>query len=163
VIFSASAGFSGTQGHLNWFYRDTSGAMDRFDSSIWKGTEDYLWLWESGGHPGATRDAVRRFVVPADGFANITSTVAELNPTCGDGVTVSVMRGTVLLWHRDRPKGSPPEAFTITTPVVAGDTLDFVIGRRGDNGCDSTEFNPTIALTPTAGGPTAPRNIRLGG
>jgi hypothetical protein len=151
LSFRASDDYAGGQGHRNWFYRDTNGQMASFHDGIWKGTEDYLWLWRSGGNPGATRDAVRRFVVPVSGMATISATIIELNTTCGDGVTVSLRQGGVTLWHRDRPKRSPTESLLITLAVNAGDPLDFVIGRRGTNACDGTDFNPRITLTPSAG------------
>jgi hypothetical protein len=154
LTFQASAGFSNTQGKGGWYYRDSVGPMKTFNGGSWKGPEDYLWLWGTGGHPGATRDAVRRFVVPQSGSARITATITELQAGCGDGVTVKVLHGSVILWQRDRPKGSPAQSFDVTASVTTGDTIDFVIGRRGNSQCDTTGFDPLITLAP--GGLPAP-------
>jgi hypothetical protein len=148
VTFRASADFAGKQGTRGWFYYDSRGFLPTFSRGIWKGTEDYLWLWGKGGHPGATRDVIRRFIVPQNGTATISATVVDQQPGCGDGVRVALRHQGLVLWQRERPDATPPESFMITVAVSAGDPLDFVIGRRGDSVCDTTGFDPTIELTP---------------
>jgi hypothetical protein len=147
LTFGAASDFSGTQGSRGWFYYDSGGLMKTFSSGVWRGIEDYLWLWGEGGHPGATRDAIRRFVVPQRGTARIRATVIDRQVGCGDGVRVTVRHNGAILWQRDRPDALGPESFDLSVTVSSGDAIDFAIGRRGDSLCDTTGFNPTIELT----------------
>ncbi|MBI3323944.1 MAG: hypothetical protein HYZ92_01530, partial [Candidatus Omnitrophica bacterium] len=106
--FSASGDFSATQGSCGWSYRyqplnsSTVYTMSWVPSNpdadfknTWKGNEPYLLLWADGGHPGGAGHAIRRWTAPSAGTVQLVSngTVRDLDPTCGDGVTVSIKTG----------------------------------------------------------------------
>lgn len=159
-VFQASTDFSGIQGHRGWSYLDSGDGLMSFEAknNRWQGSEQYLQLSATGGHPGNTSGAVRRWGAPQDGTIRITGNARDLHPGCGtDGVTVSIKKNAAILWRqsisRDNTTGHD---FDLTATVVAGDTIDFVIDRGADNGCDTTHFDPTITLTPSASEPPPP-------
>ena len=158
--YSASADFSGVQGCRQWSYRDSAGANMTFDavSKQWKGSEQYLLLWNAGGHPGNGPDAVRRWTAPAAGSIRITGRASDVGGTAGtDGVKVSIRKGTATLWENTLANGNTTGvAYDLTTTVAAGNTIDFVINKLSNNGSDSTSFNPTIVLSTTTTVPAPP-------
>ena len=56
------ADFSGTQGFHGWYYLSSTGAQLTWNGNFWSGTDGYIGLWNDGGHPGNSTDAVRRWV-----------------------------------------------------------------------------------------------------
>jgi RHS repeat-associated protein len=153
-IYRASTDFSNVQGQRNWYYLDSNGAQMTFDSanSWWRGAETYNVIWASGEHPGNAADAVRQWRSPGSGSVRITGSAADANTVCGDGVVVTIRKGTQVLWQQTVNNGDTTGlSYDITTAVASGDQINFVVNKRGENGCDSTNFDPTIAYTPLAG------------
>ncbi|MFC1679029.1 Ig-like domain-containing protein [Elusimicrobiota bacterium] len=156
-LYRASDDFSPTQGHRGWYYMDSKGSLMTYDAekSRWQGDETYLLLKEGGGHPGVNADAVLRWESPENGSLRITGSFRDGHAGCGtDGVVARVKRGPELLWEatiaRDDGVGRD---FDLRARVVSGDAIDFIVNKGFDSGCDSTEFDPTISLTPN---PPAP-------
>lgn len=149
--FQASADFSGVQGTKGWSYLSSDGSPMVFDASKnwWQGAETYLLLNPSGGHPGAALDAVRRWTATKTGNVKITGKAYDGHAGCGsDGVNVSIRKGASVLWQNSVAKDDGVGvSFDVATSVAPGDKLDFVINKGIDDGCDSTVFNPTIALS----------------
>ncbi|MDO8600099.1 MAG: Ig-like domain-containing protein [bacterium] len=162
TTFTASADFStSTQGQKNWWYLSSSGAQMTYDSanSRWKGNEEYLLLGSNWGHPGNNADALRRWIAPQAGSIRITGNARDSHAGCGtDGVTVTIRKVVnnaivATLWNQTIPKDNTTGYnFDVTTSVSQGDSIDFVINKGIDNGCDSTVFDPTIVLTASAAG-----------
>ena len=124
----------------------------------WQGAETYLLLFSSGGHPGNGSDAVRRWVAPAAGTIQITGNAKDLDVGGGGGVTVSIRKGTTVLWQQAIANGNTTGFnFNVTTTVTAGQAIDFHINRGADGNWnnDTTAFDPTITLT-TGGTPPPP-------
>ena len=122
----------------------------------WQGAETYLRLWNTGGHPGNYADAVRRWVSPSAGTIQITGNAKDLDSSGGGGVTVSIRKGTTVLWQQAIANGNTTGFnFNVTTTVTAGQAIDFHINRGADGNWnnDPTAFDPTITLTT---GDTAP-------
>jgi YD repeat-containing protein len=154
--YTASVDFSTTQGYRNWYYLDSSGAQMYFNGWAWQGPETYLLLWGNGGHPGNVYDAVRQWRAPSNGSVHITGSVADANTSCGSGVIVSIKQGTQVLWQQAIDNGNTTGfSYDVTTSVGSGDQINFVINNRGDWGCDSTNFDPTIVFTAGTGGASA--------
>jgi hypothetical protein len=152
--YRASTDFSGVQGQRNWFYLDSLGNRLTFNATtnVWQGSELYMLLGATDGHPGATLDAVRRWVAPGAGTVQITGTARDLNAGGGGGVTVSIRQGATVLWQQPLANGNTTGVtFNLTTTLAAGATLDFVINRGsdGNNAYDATAFDPTITFSPT--------------
>ncbi len=152
--YKASTDFSGVQGQRGWFYRDSAGRNMTYNSTYahWQGAETYLRLWNSGGHPGNGADAVRRWVAPAAGTIQITGNASH--PASTGGVTVSIRKGSTILWQQALTTST---SYNVTTTVTAGQAIDFHINRGADGNWnnDTTAFDPTITLT-TGGTPPPP-------
>lgn len=119
-----------------------------FNGWAWQGPETYLLLWSNGGHPGNYNDAVRQWRAPGNGTIHITGNVSDSNSNCGTGVIVSIKKGSQLLWQRTIENGDTTGfSYDFTSDVVTGDQINFVINNRGDWGCDSTNFDPTIVYS----------------
>ena len=156
-VFSASAGFSRTQGLNGWSYLDSTGAQltyrppeNPYPSDAWQGSEQYLIVWRDGGHPGNTKDSVRRWTAPTAGTIRITGNAHDGDPACGSGVAVLIKKGATTLWQEAIRNGdSTGINFDIKTAVRQNDAIDFVINRGADGDilCDTTIFDPTIVLT----------------
>jgi hypothetical protein len=146
------------QGQRGWYYRDSLGRNMTFNSAAnrWEGAEAYLWLYATGGHPGNPTDAVRRWVAPSAGTIQITGNANDTDAGGGAGVTVSIRKGSTVLWQQAIVNGnSTGFNYNVTTTVAAGEAIDFVINLGGgSNNNDSTGFDPTI--TYTTGGSTPP-------
>ena len=148
--YQASVDFSSTQGFRNWYYLYGSGTPMTFVDGDWQGNEAYLMLWESGGHPGNSSDAIRRWKTPQAGSINITGRAFDTNIRCGSGVSVYIKKNSTILWQQAIANGNTTGvSFNLTTAVAVGDNIDFGInqGADGNNGCDSTGFDPTILFT----------------
>jgi hypothetical protein len=153
LTFTASSDFSGTQGHRQWSYLDSTGAALVYDSVNlrWKGVEAYLWIWAGGCHPGASRDVIRRWTAPQAGVISITGNVRDIDPNGGAGVVAIIRKNGVELWRTTIVNGNSTGVnFSVPQSVAANDRIDFVVNRNGDYTCDSTELNPTVVLTPAA-------------
>jgi predicted phage tail protein len=82
----------------------------------------------------------------------ITGTASDIASGGGGGVTVSIRKGTTVLWQQPLANGNTTGVtFNVTTTLAAGDALDFVINRGadGNNAYDSTAFDPTITFSST--------------
>lgn len=162
--YRASTDFSAAQGYRNWYYLDSSGAQMSYSTAFnaWQGAETYNLLWAEGGHPGANADAVRQWRAPVGGTVRITGGASDANAIGGNGVAVTISKGGQALWQRTVENGDAAGfSFDLVTDVTAGEHLDLVINSRGgDNGSDSTNFDPTISYT---GGGNQPPVANPGG
>lgn len=151
TTYRASADFSGVQGARGWYYLDSQGRRLTYDATrqAWYGIEPGLRIVKYGGGPGATLDAVRRWVAPAAGTVRITGEAYDPNNN-GSGVTVLIRTGNTILFNKALTNGNRSGfAIDVTTTVKGGQALDFVINRGTDNlniG-DGTVFDPRITYT----------------
>lgn len=97
-------------------------------------------------HPSSSQMAVVAWTSLFDGTVNISSGVADLDPSCGDGVRFSVDRGTTELSAITLTNANALMLDPITTPVTFGEPLFFIIdaGLAGDAACDTTQLVVTI-------------------
>ncbi len=139
TTYKASTDFRNVQGYRGWYYRDSAGRNMTYNSTYarWQGAETYLRLWNNGGHPGNGADAVRRWVAPSAGTIQITGNAKDTHTTCGGGVTVSIRKGTTVLWQQAIANGNTTGFnYNVTTTVTTGQAIDFHINR----GADGNEF-----------------------
>ena len=103
-------------------------------------------------HPGNGADAVRRWVAPSAGTIQITGNASH--PASTGGVTVSIRKGSTILWQQALTTST---SYNVTTTVTAGQAIDFHTNRGADGNWnnDTTVFDPTITLT-TGGTPPPP-------
>ena len=149
-VYQALGDFSLVQGFRGWTYLDSTGAVLTPDATHgwWKGVQSYLLLGPGGGTraaPGTRCGGGRRRRT-----ARRTSRGRRATSDAGggDGVLVSIRHGATVIWQATINNGNTTGvAFDLTRAMHQGETLDFVINRRANNGYDSTYFNPTIVLT----------------
>lgn len=118
----------------------------------------WVMLTAAGGHPGRDRAAIRRWKAPRDGEISITGTVSHAGAQ-GDGVLariVSSRQGELASFAVCRGEA---ETRLSGIEVKSGETVDFLVECRADEGWDSFEWAPVVRLVErnaaTAGG--APR------
>jgi uncharacterized repeat protein (TIGR01451 family) len=149
--YRAYTDFSNVQGYRNWYYLESTGVQMSFDAANnrWQGSETYPQLFNYGGHPGQSVDAVRQWRAPQAGTVRITGIAADTNGICGDGVVVSVKKGAQVLWQQIiENANSTGFTYDLNTTVAVGDQINFVINKRSlNNGCDSTRFDSSITYT----------------
>jgi hypothetical protein len=149
--FQASADFSPEQGQNCWYYlTSTEEQMVFVPSSNWwnGGGEQYLIVGNNWQHPGVNYDSVRRWVAAQAGTVHVTGAVSRPDPN-GDGVLVTIKHNGLPIWQSDIPPAGTGIPFDLTESVAIGDSLDFVVNKKGDNRYDSTTFDPTIVLSDT--------------
>jgi hypothetical protein len=112
----------------------------------------FLSLNARGGHPGADMQhtVIRRWIAPVDATVSVGG---ELNhpDTHGDGVrahVISARMGELGQWTAFHSKAATTVAQIV---VKKGDTLDFVVDCRGDQGYDSFVWTPVIRIVAGSG------------
>lgn len=150
VTTTASVDFTGTQGTNGWSYKSSDGSNLTWNGSYWAGTDYYISIWEDGMTPGNSTDAVRRYTVPISGAVSITGNAHDVGGGCGFNAVVSIVKNGVTIWTQTIATGDTTGYnFNLSDSVVAGDTLDFVLNKGLGYSCDSTQFDPTITITPS--------------
>ncbi len=163
TTYKFSTGFSSVQGTNNWFYQSSgSGTYTNMTwdapNSRWKGSETYLLVAATYMHPGVNADSVIKWIAPKAGTIEIKGTVGDTNAVCGDGVIATVIKGGASLWQETIPNGAglipnqsgfnvipvPAKSHTLTTTVAAGDSIYFIVNKKGENTCDGTTWDPTV-------------------
>jgi hypothetical protein len=130
-------------------------ALPHFTGNAWQGGAKlpdpklgWVTLNAQGGHPGDNLEhsAIRRWVAPADVTLSIHGAVNHPSEQ-GDGIRaliVSSRAGVVGEWivHHDQV-----EAKVDRVEVRKGDTIDFVVECRANNGFDSFNWSPGLTVT----------------
>ncbi len=163
--------FSSVQGQDDWYYGyyttpgdyTTFTPMSLFDSTGWtewweESSTQPPWtlLWDTGGHPGSSHWAVRRWVSETTGTVTISGLLQDNDPGVSGGVVGRILVDGVEVFSQvvDAYPGStygPPSVnYSITVPVSLGAYVDFAIDANGYEGYDNTTFTATIdaAVTP---------------
>jgi hypothetical protein len=153
--YTASLGFSSTQGANQWSYLQepagggTVTAMT-YTSSAWRTTDSGTTGWMLGpdGHPGNGVDIVRRWTAPSAGIISIAGRVYKQDTGGGAGIVATVKHNGTSIWTRtvaaaDSIGYTTDEGLGDVT-VASGDTIDFIIDDNGTFGFDRTGWDPTI-------------------
>jgi hypothetical protein len=115
-----------------------------YESTFWQGGEQWLRVGKDWHHPGDRASSVRRFLVPADGSLTVTGRVRKAH-LAGDGVRVAILHNGQRVWQHelagDDGEGIDPN---LALAVKQGDTIRFVVDKRGSIACDTTYWDPVI-------------------
>ncbi len=155
VSYTASTGYSSTQGSNNWHYQQKSGTTYtdltyQSAASRWDANGTYPWVSSNAQHPGNQADAVRTWVAPASGKVTITGTVQKGSAE-GDGITATITKDTTSLWTQTIQTTTAVQPTGVTNiPVQQGTAIHFIVNRVGSISFDHTLWNPTIVFTPGA-------------
>ncbi|MCB0593769.1 MAG: lamin tail domain-containing protein, partial [Phaeodactylibacter sp.] len=158
IIANSVAGFSATQGLNGWFYGQylTGGFQDfsqlpAYNAGVpqWQDNQAFNtpFLDAYGGHPGVDdfKLAVRRWVSPYTGTADISLAFYDRDGSCGDGAHVRVfLNGTQVWEYLNVPTTLVTQSFSQS--IATGDVLDFAIDPIFDTGCDNTQFTALISV-----------------
>jgi hypothetical protein len=106
----------------------------------------WVMLTATGGHPGRDRAAIRRWKAPRDGEVSITGTVSHAGAQ-GDGVLARIVSGRQGELASFAVRRGEAETRLSGIEVKAGETIDFLVECRGDEGWDSFEWAPVVRLT----------------
>lgn len=141
--------FSATQGQACWSYLDSAGRAMSFDAAAgrWQSQEPGTFVWNTGMHPGANADAVRRWTSPHDGSITLTGEFRDADPGGGNGITAIIRKNGSEIWRAVIANASA-DTFELKLTVKLGDTLDFVVNATGgDPAYDTTGFSANIGFT----------------
>ena len=112
----------------------------------------YLSVTPNGGHPGNRSDccSIRRWTAPEGGRLRVSGDLTRPSDQ-GDGVEASIVssrRGVLATWIVEQ--GNQPTR--VELPVVKqGETIDFVVGCRENDGWDSYQWKISLALESSSG------------
>jgi len=174
TIYKLSTDFSPTQWATGWGYGGgggTSGPVFTYfgpgthaecgSSACWHGSQAYQIIGSGWVHPGGgdlNSRAILRWKAPETGNVKITASVQLGNPTCSDGIFVSMgnLDPSLVIPAKDKD----PHLYTNNRGVLKGEILDFNISKGAsvsqNNKCDWTAFDPKIEFTPDGSGQPAP-------
>lgn len=115
-----------------------------YGSTYWTGP-DWTRVGKDWHHPGEQTSSVRRFDVPRAGRVELRGRVYKADTKGGDGVHLEIQVGRRLVWQADingdDSVGVEPE---LSVDVRCGESIRFVVHRRGTIGNDTTHWDPVI-------------------
>jgi hypothetical protein len=153
-IWQADQDFSDTQGTHDWSYQAWTGTkyIDmNFDTANnrWQGFMPLCQIGDSGMHPDLGCEPSRTWTSPIDGTVTVNGRVYDENSGGGNGVAVGIYKGDEQIWSATIDNGDTVgQSYDLKVDVQKGDQLHFRVNARGDNGWDSTFFNPGINIGP---------------
>jgi hypothetical protein len=153
--YTASTGFSSTQGLYQWAYQyfngSTYGDMTwDAGSNCWIRSGTFTKICKNLQHPDMNSNSVREWIAPQAGWATVTGIVKKGDASGGDGVSVAIRNGAgTLLWGiyniaYNNAAGLNPTV--LTYPVAAGDKLLFIVDANSNISYDTTIWDPTVTL-----------------
>lgn len=157
-VWQASRDFGAQQPAGAWRYLDWNGSNYQpmtYDAAHqrWQGRQPLCQISAGWMHPDLGCQPVLQWTSPVDATVTISGRVYDKDPGGGNGVRASISKGSHELFsaviHNGDAQGS---TFDLQEPVNKGDEIRFSIDARGDNGYDTTGFDPGIDL----GGPPCP-------
>src|SRR5262245_31759309 len=96
TAYTASSGFSSTQGLNQWYYMENSGgaytSLTNYDSGpqLWRDPNTYPFVGGNSFHPGTSASAVKKWVAPQNGSVDISGTINAVSAS-SVGVNVQIL------------------------------------------------------------------------
>ncbi|MFC4528142.1 hypothetical protein ISN76_14060 [Dyella halodurans] len=145
--YRQSSDYSSSQGPV-WSYQ-FGGTGPIFDmtwlSPYWVGTDSWARIYPDSMHPGTSQVPVLKWVAPKAGTVFIGGTVRDADPTCGDGVSASLVHNGTQIFSATIANGDTVgQSPNMYLTVAAGDGLFFMVGPNSNNYCDMTRWDPSI-------------------
>ena len=114
-----------------------------YGAPFWTGP-DWTRVGKDWHHPGENAPSVWRFEAPRDGHITVTGRVFKLH-LAGDGVRAGIRHNGQEIWTAEidgkDAKGIEPR---LTVTVKKGDSLRFIVDKRGTIACDTTGWDPAV-------------------
>lgn len=163
--WTASTGFSSTQGANNWRYQYcTAGGSDYTDMPKYDTTYNHWqrndmvepWVNSSRQHPGNNNyDSVRTFIAPDAGILRITGTAKKYDTGGGNGVRVRIFKNGTQIWPSSgwvtiAYNDSTGCSHDVITSVSANDNIYFIVNCNGEYSYDNVSWDPTLTYCGTS-------------
>ena len=141
--------YSNTQGPT-WYYLNEdltqmSYGHAIYGSMFYQGATTYGAIGAGYIHPSdpttnpTQANGIIRWVSPVNATISIDGTYRDVDTVTGDGVNFSLVKtGGNVLFSDDVPSGTGVRAYSLTTTVVAGDTIDFTVDPKTEHAWDGT-------------------------
>ena len=125
-------------------YRDLTYSQGEWYGSTFFTGPDWTRVGKDWHHPGENTPSVRCLVVPQDGRVTVTGRVFKLHQS-GDGIRAVVRHNDRDVWSAEIA-GADGEGVThdLALEVRQGDRIRFVVHKRGNIGCDTTGWDPSV-------------------
>ena len=115
-----------------------------YGSTYWTGP-DWTRVGKDWHHPGDQTSSIRRFEVPRDGHVKLQGRVYKADTNGGDGVHLEILVGRRLIWQADiNADDSVGVEPAVAVDVRQGESIRFVVHRRGTIGYDTTHWDPAV-------------------
>lgn len=160
--WTASKDYGCRQGLLNsWYYRKLTGTT--YADLNWRPSPDFTWtnlsayayIGQNWQVPNG-EDSARVWRAPVAMTIRIVGNAHKLDTTGGDGVNVSILKGTQQIW----PSGGSPQFIAyndavgydhdVNVSVAGGDEICFRVNMVGNTANDKTSWDPTITSVSSA-------------
>jgi hypothetical protein len=157
AAYTASTGFTSTQGTNQWSYQYYNGSTFtnmtwNSGSGWWNASGTYSIIGKDWQSPDASKDSVRVWTAPSSGVATAQGWVKKGDIQGGNGVKVKVLKNGTQIW----PVGTNPQTVAyndpfgylvqVTVPVSVGDQLQFLVSQIGNPNYDTTVWDPKVIL-----------------
>lgn len=117
-----------------------------YGSAFWTGP-DWTRVGKDWQHCGESTSSVRCFVSPRTGRATVSGQVFKADTNGGDGVRVCIRAGDASVWQAEiEGNDSAGVTHSVVLDLRQGDTVRFVVHRRGTIVCDTTHWDPEVAF-----------------
>ena len=142
------------QGGNDWHYQSWNGSSYRdmtYDSGAerWVGPSPLCIIGRSWSHPDRSCQPARTWISPVAATVTVSGRARDADPNGGDGVLVSILKGTEILWSLTLENGDVAgQRFDLEVAVEVGDAIRFQVEARGNTNNDTTEINPEINIGP---------------
>lgn len=159
--------YSNTQGPV-WYYLNEDLTQMTYGHAVyggtyWQGATTYGGIGAGYIHPSdpttnpTQANGLIRWVSPVNATISITGTYRDVDTVTGDGVNFSIVKtGGSALFSDDVPSGTGTRSYSLTTTVIAGDTIDFTVDPKTEHAWDGTALTATIAIVSVTPPPTPP-------
>lgn len=125
-------------------YRELTYSTGQWYGSTFFTGPDWTRVGKDWHHPGENTPSVRCFIVPRDGRVIVLGRVFKLHRS-GDGIRAEIRFNERAVWKTEIDgDDSTGVEHSIPLDVRRGDTLRFVVSKRGSISCDTTGWNPRV-------------------
>lgn len=95
-------------------------------------------------HPGFQNQVIFRWSSPVSGTISLLGRVSDINPDCGDGIKWYLKSGSATLQSGALRNGRGSTFVALNLPVTKETKLYFIIDKKGEYACDSTNLDMMI-------------------
>ena len=147
--YDAQSQFSSIQGSDCWSYLTGDENRLTFDAGAqrWMSpSDDGVFVWRTGLHPGISTDVIRRWRAPVDGFVSLQGVISDGDPGGGDGISAEIRHAGTIVFQTSIANGGAPQNYNVSFSVLQDDPVDIIIRRNMSNSWDSTGLTAVLSF-----------------